>query len=180
MLERGQWAEAEAEYRGIIGSKKVPEPDAVLGLAVALHRQKRWSEALVAYEASLRVWPGNPVASSAMLDILAHTNAVEAESRLKQWIVDRPQDAAALSTYGLLLGRKASWPEAVGVLKRARELEPMNGTYAYNLAVALDQTHRYAEAAAQYQMALSMGGIGGKAAMAIKARLADIAQMVRP
>lgn len=179
LLDRGQWAEAEADYRVIIGRSKVAEPDAVLGLAVALHRQKRWGEALAAYESSLRVWPGNPVASSAILDILANTNATNAEGRLKQWITDRPQDAAAFSTYGLLMGRKASWPEAVGMLRRARELEPANGIYAYNLAVALDQSQRYAEAAQQYQAALGLGGLGSVTGV-IKTRLADLAQMVRP
>ena len=179
LLERGQWAEAEADYRRIIGRSKIAEPDAVLGLAVALHRQKRWADALAAYETSLRVWPGNPVASSAILDILAHTNAANAESRLKQWIADRPQDAAAFSTYGLLLGRKASWPDAVGMLRRARELEPSNGIYAYNLAVALDQSQRHAEAVQQYQAALGLVGLGGVAPL-IKARLLELAQMGRP
>lgn len=179
LLERGQWAEAEAGYRGIIGRSKTPEPDAVLGLAVSLHRQKRWAEAWEAYEASLRVWPANPVASAAMLDILAHTQAPTAEVRLRQWIVDRPQDAAVFSTYGLLQGRKANWPEAVTMLRRARELDPTNGVFAYNLAVALDQSRRYAEAAEQYQAALGLGGLGAVATV-VKVRLGELAQLVQP
>ena len=177
LLERGKWADAEADYRVIISRSKSPEPDAVLGLAVALHRQKRWAEAWDAYEASLRVWPSNPVAPTAMLDILAHTNAPTAEARLKQWIIERPNDAAAFSSYGMLLGRRESWPEAQGMFRRALDLEPSNGAYAYNLAVSLDRSSRFAEAAQLYQAALSIGVVPSTATT-IKARLADLAQMV--
>ena len=112
-----------------------------------------------------------------MLDILAHTNAPTAEARLKQWIIERPNDAAAFSSYGMLLGRRESWPEAQGMFRRALDLEPSNGAYAYNLAVSLDRSSRFAEAAQLYQAALSIGVVPSTATT-IKARLADLAQMV--
>lgn len=178
-LERGEWAEAEAIYRRVLASRRQPEPDAALGLAVALHRQKRWTEAWDAYRASLRVWPDNPVAPTAMLSILTHTDAATAQSRLKSWVAERPQDAAAASAYGLLLGRKGQWTEAVSPLRRARELQPANGAHAYNLAVALDQLGRFADAADQYRTAVSLGGVGVPVDAA-KARLTQLISEAQP
>lgn len=179
LLDRGEWAQAEAIYRNILASRRQPEPDAALGLAVALHRQKRWTEAWDAYRVSLRVWPDNPVAPTAMLSILTHTDAATAQSRLKAWVAERPQDAAAASAYGLLLGRKGQWTDAVAPLRRARELQPAHGAHAYNLAVALDQLGRFADAADQYRTAVSLGGTGVPVEAA-KTRLVELTSPVQP
>ena len=91
----------------------------------------------------------------------------------------RPRDAAAQAALGNLLGRQARWADALPWLARAQSLEPAQATYAYNLAVALDQSHRYAEAARHYQMALQLGGAGVPVPQ-VKNRLQELGELGEP
>lgn len=158
-LGQGDAPRALSLYRQVL-AERPDDPDATLGVAVALHRQKNLPEAWVAYQRSLKLWPDNATARTGLLAILSESDAQTAESRLNEWVQERPRDAAAQAALGNLLGRQSRWAEALPWLTRAQSLEPMQATYAYNLAVALDQSRRYAEAARQYQLALQLGGAG--------------------
>lgn len=158
-LGRADGAGALALYREVL-AERPDDPDATLGLAVALHQQKDLQGAWTAYQRSLQLWPDNATARTGLLAILSESDAVTAESRLGEWVQSRPRDAAAQSALGNLLGRQGRWAEALPLLVRAQSLEPSLATYAYNLAVALDQSHRYTEASRQYQLALQLGGAG--------------------
>lgn len=160
-LGQGDAARALGLYRQVL-AERPDDPDASLGVAVALHQQKNLTEAWAAYQRSLKLWPDNATARTGLLAILSESDALTAESRLTEWVQSRPRDAAAQAALGNLLGRQARWADALPWLARAQSLEPAQATYAYNLAVALDQSHRYAEAARHYQMALQLGGAGEK------------------
>lgn len=158
-LGQGDAARAQALYRQVL-AERPDDPDATLGLAVALHRQKQLQEAWTAYQRSLQLWPDNATARTGLLAILSESDPATAESRLQEWVQARPRDAAAQAALGNLLGRQGRWAEALGPLTLAQSLAPEQAAYAYNLAVALDQSRRYAEALRLYRLALQMGGAG--------------------
>lgn len=158
-LGQGDAARAQALYRQVL-AERPDDPDATLGLAVALHRQKQLQEAWTAYQRSLQLWPDNATARTGLLAILSESDPATAESRLQEWVQTRPRDAAAQAALGNLLGRQGRWAEALGPLTLAQSLAPEQAAYAYNLAVALDQSRRYAEALRLYRQALQLGGAG--------------------
>ena len=83
-------------------------PDATLGLAVSLHRQRQHEAAWAAYQRSLQIWPDNDTARTGMLAILSDSDPATAESRLQEWVQSRPRDAAAQAALGNLLGRQGA------------------------------------------------------------------------
>ena len=177
-LGQGDAARALGLYRQVL-AERPDDPDASLGVAVALHQQKNLTEAWAAYQRSLKLWPDNATARTGLLAILSESDALTAESRLTEWVQSRPRDAAAQAALGNLLGRQARWADALPWLTRAQSLEPAQATYAYNLAVALDQSHRYAEAARHYQMALQLGGAGVPVPQ-VKNRLQELGELGEP
>lgn len=177
-LGQGDAARALGLYRQVL-VERPDDPDASLGVAVALHQQKNLTEAWSAYQRSLKLWPDNATARTGLLAILSESDALTAESRLTEWVQSRPRDAAAQAALGNLLGRQARWADALPWLARAQSLEPAQATYAYNLAVALDQSHRYAEAARHYQMALQLGGAGVPVPQ-VKNRLQELDELGEP
>jgi Flp pilus assembly protein TadD len=177
-LGQGDAPRALSLYRQVL-AERPDDPDATLGVAVALHRQKNLPEAWVAYQRSLKLWPDNATARTGLLAILSESDAPTAESRLNEWVQERPRDAAAQAALGNLLGRQSRWAEALPWLTRAQSLEPTQATYAYNLAVALDQSRRYPEAARQYQLALQLGGVGVPVQQ-ISNRLRELTEMGAP
>lgn len=158
-LRQGDAAKAQALYQQVL-AERPDDPDATLGLAVALHRQRQHEAAWAAYQRSLQLWPDNDTARTGMLAILSESDPATAESRLQEWVQARPRDAAAQAALGNLLGRQGRWPEALGPLTLAQSLAPGHAAYAYNLAVALDQARRYEDALRMYRQALQWGAAG--------------------
>lgn len=172
-LSQGDVSRALVLYREVL-SERPDDPDATLGVAVALHQQKNLAPAWAAYQRSLKLWPDNATARTGLLAILAESDVVTAESRLNEWVQSRPGDAAAQAALGNLLARQSRWAEALPWLLRAQSLEPRRAAYAYNLAVALDQSRRYTEAAQHYRLALQLGGVGVPAT-SVNDRLQELA-----
>lgn len=177
-LQMGNWPVAEQHYRQALKDHE-DEPDAALGLAVALHRQKKSDEAWTAYQRALQLWPDNPVAQTGMLAILTETDAHTALSRLQEWIGARPRDAAAHAALAQLWAKQGEWSQALPLFQKAMRLEPQQGTHLFNVAVAYDQLRRYPEAVAHYRMALQ-GGFSGLPQLAIEQRLMQIEQGLSP
>ena len=171
-------ARALALYRQVL-AERPDDPDATLGVAVALHQQKEWPAAWQAYQKSLQLWPDNATARTGLLAILSVSDAATAESRLVEWVQSHPRDAAAQAALANLLGRQGRWAEALPLWERAQSLEPTQATYAYNLAVALDRSHRYAEASQQYQLALQLGGTGVPV-VSVRQRIDELNSAVTP
>ncbi|MCO5112009.1 MAG: tetratricopeptide repeat protein [Burkholderiaceae bacterium] len=167
---------AQALYQQVL-AERPDDPDATLGLAVALHRQRQLEPAWKAYQRSLHLWPENETARTGLLSILSESDPVTAESRLQEWVQTRPRDAAAQSALGNLLGRQGRWAEALGPLTQAQSLAPERAAHAYNLAVALDQSRRYEDALRMYRQALQIGG-AGIPVKAIEYRLQDLQEQL--
>lgn len=158
-LGQGDAVRAQALYQQVL-VERPDDPDATLGLAVSLHRQRQLGPAWTAYQRSLHLWPDNETARTGLLSILSESDPATAESRLQEWVQIRPRDAAAQSALGNLLGRQGRWADALGPLTLAQSLAPERAAHAYNLAVALDQARRYPEALRMYRTALQIGGTG--------------------
>ena len=171
-------ARALALYRDVL-TERPDDPDATLGLAVALHQQKDLPAAWSAYQRSLQLWPDNATARTGLLAILSVSDAATAESRLGEWVQSNPRDAAAQAALGNLLGRQGRWAEALPLWARAQSLDPTQAIYAYNLAVALDRSHRYPQASQQYQLALQLGGAGVPVA-SVRQRIDELNSAVAP
>ncbi len=177
-LREGDAAKAQALYQQVL-AERPDDPDATLGLAVALHRQRQHEPAWAAYQRSLQLWPDNDTARTGMLAILSDSDPAMAESRLQEWVQARPRDAAAQAALGNLLGRQGRWPEALGPLTLAQSLAPGHAAYAYNLAVALDQARRYEDALHMYRQALQLGaqGASGVPVRAVERRIAELQEL---
>lgn len=175
-LGQGDAVRAQALYQQVL-AERPDDPDATLGLAVALHRQRQLEPAWAAYQRSLHLWPENETARTGLLAILSESDPVTAESRLQEWVQTRPRDAAAQSALGNLLGRQGRWADALGPLTQAHSLAPERAAHAYNLAVALDQARRYEDALRMYRQALQIGGTGIPV-KAIENRLQDLQEQL--
>lgn len=177
-LRQGDAAKAQALYQQVL-AERPDDPDATLGLAVSLHRQRQHEAAWAAYQRSLQIWPDNDTARTGMLAILSDSDPATAESRLQEWVQSRPRDAAAQAALGNLLGRQGRWPEALGPLTLAQSLAPGHAAYAYNLAVALDQARRYEEALRMYRQALQQGasGASGVPVRAVERRIDELQEL---
>lgn len=158
-LREGDSARAQALYQQVLAGRP-NDPDAALGLAVSLHRQRQLQAAWDAYQRSLQLWPDNETARTGMLAILSESDPDTAESRLQEWVQSRPRDAAAQAALGNLLGKQGRWAQALGPLTLAQSLAPNSAPHAYNLAVALDQARRYEEALQMYRLTQRLGSAG--------------------
>lgn len=171
-LRQGDAARAQTLYEQVLASRP-GDPDATLGLAVSLHRQQQLEAAWLAYQHSLQVWPDNETARAGMLAILSESDLDTAESRLQEWVQSRPRDADAQAALGSLLGRQERWAQALGPLSLAQALAPDSAPHAFNLAVALDQLHRYDDALQMYRHALQMGA-AGVSPQAVEQRITEL------
>ncbi|WP_313069950.1 tetratricopeptide repeat protein [Melaminivora sp.] len=174
-LRQGDAPRAQALYQQVL-AERPDDPDATLGLAVALHRQRQFEPAWAAYQRSLQLWPDNETARNGMLAILSESEPATAESRLQEWVQERPRDAAAQAALGALLGRQGRWSEALGALTLAQSLAPASAAHAYNLAVGLDQVRRYDDALRMYRQALQLGA-AGTTARAAQRRMAELQEL---
>lgn len=171
-LRQGDAARAQALYQQVLVSRP-GDPDAMLGLAVSLHRQQQLEAAWLAYQRSLQVWPDNETARAGMLGILSESDPDTAQSRLQEMVQERPRDVAALASLGSLLGRQGRWAQALGPLTMAQALAPDSVAHASNLAVAFDQLGRHVEALQMYRHALQLGA-AGVSAQALERRIAEL------
>jgi Flp pilus assembly protein TadD len=152
----GDWARAQRIYEEWLRQR----PDDALaasGLAAALHHQQQWPQALLAYQRAVRLWPDNTSLRSGALAVLAHMDPEQAESRLRDWLLQAPEDATAHAALGTLLARQQRWALARDPLERAVAIAPHHAPYHYNLALVYDRLQRTADALRHYRRALALG-----------------------
>lgn len=147
--------EARIAYRQAL-EKNPGERDALLGLAYIAQRQGNGEEARVHYQNVLRQEPGNASANAGLLAIAADGDLSGAASRAREMADRAPDSAAVLSSLGGILAKEGRIAEAQQAYFKALTLEPDNALHAYNLAVALDRLHKYAQAGSYYRRALAL------------------------
>jgi tetratricopeptide (TPR) repeat protein len=161
-LERGWKAYQEKDYRTSMREYRraldtEPENhDALLGVAAVSIQQNQSDTARDIYIKLLEKDPRDPHAHAGLANI-AQTNGSElSETRLKQLIEFRPDDAHLQFALGNLYVQKQSWPEAQQAFFNAWKGDSKNPDYAYNLAVSLDQLGKHEEAKTFYEDSLKL------------------------
>ena len=152
----GDWVRAQRVYEEWL-RQRPDDAVAAWGLAVALHRQQQWPAAWLAYQRAARLWPENPSLRSGALAVLAHMDPEQAESRLRDWLSQVPDDPTAHAALGALLARQNRWALAREPLERAVAIAPNHAPYHYNLAIIYNRLQRREDALRHYRRALALG-----------------------
>jgi tetratricopeptide (TPR) repeat protein len=179
-LERGwmayqnkDYASSKREYKKVLESEP-NNHDALLGIAAVSLQQQEVETARDIYIKLLERDPRDPHAHAGLANIAQTDGASLSESKLKQLIEYRPDDAHLQFALGNVYVQKKSWPEAQQAFFNAWKADSSNADYAYNLAVSLDQLGKHREARAYYEDSLKLAA--GKnisfSADAVKNRLA--------
>lgn len=181
-LERG-WLAYQAqdyptsmrEYRKVLDAEP-DNHDALLGVAAVSIQQNQPDTARDIYIELLEKDPRDPHAHAGLANLAQTGGAGLSETRLKQLIELRPDDAHLQFALGNLYVQEKSWPEAQQAFFNAWKADNQNPDYAYNLAVSLDQLGKHREAKTFYEDSLKLAS--GKnisfSPDAVKTRLAHL------
>ena len=161
-LERGwlayqgrDYQKSKLEYEKVL-DKEPNNPDALLGIAAVALQQQDIDTAREIYLQLLERDPRDPHAHAGLANIAQTEGASLSESKLKQLIEHRPDDAHLQFALGTLYVQKKSWPEAQQAFFNAWKSDTGNPDYAYNLAVSLDHLGKHSEAKAFYEDSLKL------------------------
>jgi tetratricopeptide (TPR) repeat protein len=114
------------------------------------------------YAKLLSLYPRDPVARAALIDLNQNVPPVEGESHIKKLLIRNPEQPFLYFTLGNLYARQGRWPEAQQAYFEAYHRDGENADYAFNLAVSLDRMGQPAAALRYYRRALQLAS-GGKA-----------------
>lgn len=148
----GNDADAQKLYKQVL-QHDVRNVDALLGLGAIAARQGRMADANDWYGKVLEVEPRNNLAQVALLDSQPQGNEQASESRLKNMLAKRPDDANLHVALGNLYAEQDQWPAAQQAYFEAYRLNA-SADNAFNLAVSLDQMGKPKLALPYYQRAL--------------------------
>ena len=153
----GDFDAAESGYRSAL--EIAPRhPNALEGLGALLLKTDRRDEALAIFEELLSVDPFNTVASAALLGAGSREDKTATESAIKHLVQRFPGSPQLHFALGAHYASVSRWPEARLQFDSARQLDPGNAEYLYNLAVALEHLGQTASAAKHYELALASIG----------------------
>lgn len=151
----GEDAAAQQQYRQVL-QRDVRNVDALLGMAAIAQRQGRNADAIGWYQKVLEIEPKNTIAQSGMITPQAEVDAVGAQSRIKNLLVQQPEAAHLHAALGNLYAEQNQWAAAQEAYFNASRFAPNSADYAFNLAISLDQLGKSGLALAQYQRALGL------------------------
>ncbi len=161
-LERGwmayqkkDYVSSKDEYKKVLDSEP-DNHDALLGVAAVSLQQGEVEKAREIYIRLLELDPRDPVAHAGLANIAQLSGANLSETKLKQLIAYRPDDAHLQFALGNVYVQNKSWPEAQQAFFNAWKADSSNADYAYNLAVSLDQLGKYREAKSYYEDSLKL------------------------
>ncbi len=149
------YQKSKSEYEKVL-DKEPHNHDALLGIAAVSLQLEDIDTAREIYLQLLERDPRDPHAHAGLANIAQTEGASLSESKLKQLIEHRPDDAHLQFTLGAVYVQKQNWPEAQQAFFNAWKGDPDNPDYAYNLAVSLDHIGKHREAKAFYQDSLKL------------------------
>jgi eukaryotic-like serine/threonine-protein kinase len=126
--------------------------------ARSLVEQGKLSDAAEAYNRCLASEPSNADAAIESALVLLHLNDSRAESAAKHAIQLNARDGRGYGALGLMLCRRASWPDAVKQLQQAANLAPTEAWIQANLAWALGMMRQWQQAQSAVEQALQCDG----------------------
>jgi tetratricopeptide (TPR) repeat protein len=187
-LERGwqayqnrDYTLSKREYKKVLDTEP-NNHDALLGIAAVSLQQEEMETAREIYIKLLERDPRDPHAHAGLANIAQTSGANLSESKLKQLIEYRPDDAHLQFALGNVYVRNKRWPEAQQAFFNAWKADSSNADYAYNLAVSLDQLGKHSEAKSYYEDSLKLAA--GKnisfSPDAVKNRLAYLGARQQP
>lgn len=151
----GNYDTAEKNYRNIL--KDIPgNRDALLGIAAISIRKGHMQEAYTNYLEVLRLYPGDSVAETALINFKHNGDYARNESILKKFLQREPDNSFLYYSLGRLYAVQKWWPEAQQSFFNAYRIENSNPDYAYNLAVSLDHIGQQQSAIDYYNVALKL------------------------
>jgi Flp pilus assembly protein TadD len=161
------------EYRKVL-DQEPKNHDALLGLAAVSLQLDDMDKAREIYIQLLELDPRDPHAHAGLANIAQKSGSELSETKLKQLIDYRPDDAHLQFALGNLYIQKKSWPEAQQAFFNAWKADNQNPDYAYNLAVSLDHLGKHEAARSYYEdsLKLAVGKNISFSADAVKSRLA--------
>jgi len=163
------------EYRKVL-DQEPKNHDALLGLAAVSLQLDDMDAAREIYIQLLELDPRDPRAHAGLANIAQRSGGELNETKLKQLIEYRPDDAHLQFALGNLYVQKESWPEAQQAFFAAWKADNQNPDYAYNLAVSLDHLGKHRPAKTYYEESLQLAA--GKnvsfSPEAVRSRLSDL------
>ena len=176
-LQQHRFDEAQAQYQKLLQN----EPrnlDALLGMAAIVTHQGKIDLAAQYYAQILELDPKNAIAQAGLINLSGQSDALAAESRLKQLLANGPS-ALVYFALGNLYAEQARWADAEQAYFEAQQIQPANPDYAFNLAVSLERINQPKLALTYYQRAQqlmqSKGGANFDPAR-LSARIAQLQQ----
>lgn len=146
-----QYDEADKLYRQVL-QRDSRQRDALLGRAAIAVVQNRYGDAKILYQQTLRLFPDESIAKSALVDLVQKEASVASESELKLLLRNHPDAAHVHFSLGLLYARQERLAKSQQAFFDAFTLE-QKADYAYNLAVMLDKLKQPKVALAYYKKA---------------------------
>ncbi len=154
-LARGDSANAQILYEQALQRNR-QHIDAMLGLATIAQQRNDPVRAEQWYRRALDVDPREPNALAGLSALRQPTDAIQAESHLKNLLAQDPRNPQLHFSLGNQLAAQKRWNEAQQSFFNAHTLEPENPDFAYNLAISLDQMRQIKPATQYYRRALEL------------------------
>ena len=158
-FQAGNDGRAKILYESVIAREPI-NANALLGLGAIAMRSGDAQRAAQIYVKLLSLYPDDPVARAALIDLNQNVPPVEGESHVKKLLTRNPEQPFLYFTLGNLYARQARWPEAQQAYFDAYHRDGENADYAFNLAVSLDKMGQPATALRYYRRALQLAPDG--------------------
>jgi tetratricopeptide (TPR) repeat protein len=158
-LKVGQYESAVRYYNEVLeldpNNKK-----ALFGVATAYHMSKQYDKAREAYLKIINIDPKYAPAVNNYIILVTEENPEKAIERLENLYSKNPSFAAIPAQLGNLYYNNGEPQKAVEYYAAAIKLEPRNIEYRYNVAVILEKSGNYSEAASLYKYLLDEAAKG--------------------
>ncbi len=146
----GQYEVAVALYKEVL-AKAPTNKDVKFALATTYQNLRQYRQAKAIYYQLLKGNPeNNQEIVSNLLTIIIEENPRDASRILSKLSVQNPQSAQIIAHGAIAFEKIKDYDQAIYLLKRAIQINPVKFEYRYNLAILYDLNHRYDKAINAY------------------------------
>ncbi len=155
-LQKGRFAEGEAEYRAAVRLDS-QNADLHVGLSRALNRQRKTDEALAEAREALRLNPEGDLGHYSLGNALGEKGDWDgAITEEREALRLNPNNDGAHNNLGLVLGKKGDWDGAITEAREALRLNPNNDLAHGNLGLALGKKADWVGAITEFREAVRL------------------------
>jgi len=156
--QAAEYPQSDTLYKQIL-IRDIKQRDALLGVAAIAVVNKDFTQAKKYYQQLLRYYPGDSIATSALVDLTKQQTTVASESQLKLLLREDPNAAHVYFSLGLLYAKQSRIKESQQAFFDAFSRHK-KADYAYNLAVMLDKLGQEKAALSYYKQASDISDKG--------------------